>query len=225
MTFAQKALKFFLNLHPAQILPGNIKILNPYENDEVRQIVKTFFKKYFNDENKRVFLLGINPGRFGGGLTGIAFTDPITLEKYCLINNSFIRRTELSSRFVYSVINEFGGVEKFYSEFFISALYPLALVKNGKNYNYYNSKEIYNYLKKELLNALKKQIEFGAKKNTIICLGKKNYQYLIELNREINYFKKIIILEHPRFIMQYRLKKKDYYIKKYIDALESTLKS
>lgn len=39
-------------------------------------------------------ILGINPGRFGAGTTGIAFIDPIRLENECGINNSFPKKVE-----------------------------------------------------------------------------------------------------------------------------------
>ena len=220
-TFSQKVINFFTNLKSPQDLPGNIKVLNPYKDEEVKKIVNDFYNHFFNDNNERVFILGINPGRFGGGVTGIPFTDPIVLEEYCGIKNSLNKKAELSSKFVYSFINEFGGVKKFYSQFFISAIYPLALLSDGKNYNYYDSKELYQHLKQYLISSLQNQINFGARKDIVICLGKKNFSYLNQLNKEINYFENITILEHPRFIMQYRFKKKDQYIQKYRDTLSS----
>jgi len=86
-TFADKAIKYFSNINSSYNLPKGISVMNPYENSEVKKIVKQFYKKFYNDDNKRTFLIGINPGRFGGGLTGIAFTDPINLEKKCGIKN------------------------------------------------------------------------------------------------------------------------------------------
>jgi len=222
-TFSQKAIIFFTNLKSSKNLPGNIKVLNPYKSNEVKRITNDFYNRFYSDTNERVFIIGINPGRFGGGVTGIAFTDPIALEEYCGVKNSFIKKSELSSKFVYSFIHEFGGAKKFYSKFFISAVYPLALLSDGKNYNYYDSKELYQHLKPYLISSLQNQVNFGARKDVVICLGKKNFDCLNELNKELNYFENIITLEHPRFIMQYRLKKKDLYIKKYIDALGSCL--
>ena len=58
----------------------------------------------------RVAVLGINPGRLGGGRTGIAFTDPGALTAYCGIAHELPRRApELSTQFVYEVITELGG--------------------------------------------------------------------------------------------------------------------
>jgi hypothetical protein len=96
--FSKKAINFFTNLKSLRNLPGNIKLLNPYKDEEVKIIVNGFYNRFFNDTNQRVFILGINPGRFGGGVTGIAFTDPIALEEYCGIKNSLIKKPELSSK-------------------------------------------------------------------------------------------------------------------------------
>jgi len=223
MTFASKAVKFFLNLKVPKKLPENINVLNPYITPDVKSIVEKFFFKFYDDNRKRILIIGINPGRFGGGITGIAFTDPIALEEHCGIKNSFIKKPELSSKFVYSFINEYGGVKKFYSDFFISALFPLALLNNGKNYNYYDSKELYTFLKPQLISSLKKQFDFGIRKESVVCLGKKNSVYLNILNDKLKLFKEIIVLEHPRYIMQYRLKEKNKFVKKYLNVFNSLL--
>ena len=141
--FADKAIKYFQNLESPKYLSGKIETLNPYKNEEVKKISSYFYKKYFSDFNKRIFAFGINPGRFGGGVTGISFTDPVALENFCGIKNSFEKKRELSSNFMYNFISYYGGVEKFYSKYFISALYPLALLKDGLNYNYYDEKDLF----------------------------------------------------------------------------------
>lgn len=169
--------------------------------------IKKFFLKFFNDNNKRIFIIGINPGRFGGGLTGISFTDPVALKEDCGIENELGKQREFSSRFVYRFISCSGGVNKFYSKYFISALYPLAILKNGKNYNYYNSTELFKIIKPHITDSLHKQINFGADRSFVICLGKKNAEYLKIINGENNFFDEIRVVEHPRYIMQYRLKK------------------
>lgn len=218
-TFGSKALNFFLNLKKPAGIPGKIEIINPYENSEVKKTAEKFYNKFFSDYEKRVFIFGINPGRFGGGITGINFTDPAALSMFCGIDNNFGNRRELSSQFVYEFINAFGGAEKFYKKFFISAIYPLAILKNGKNFNFYDDKKIYGYLKPAIVSYIKKQIGFGAREALVISLGKKNFTYLKELNDEIKFFKKIEFLEHPRFIMQYRRKQLEYFIRKYLKLL------
>lgn len=217
--FSEEALKFFLYQKPPKNLPDNVRVMNPYDSENVVLMVKQFFKKFYNDSNKRTFIVGINPGRFGVGVTGIAFTDPVNLEEKCGIKNDLDKKHELSSRFVYSLIDEFGGAKKFYSKLFITALFPLALIKDGKNFNYYDSQKIYKLLKPQILKTLRQQINFGANDKAVISFGKKNAEYLREINEELGFFKKIIVFDHPRFIMQYRLKKLEDYLSNYTDLL------
>ena len=218
-TFAEKATRYFSNLKLPKRLPQEISILNPYSKKEVNNAVQQFFKKYFDDNENRVFLFGINPGRYGGGLTGISFTDPVTLRKECGIENDLGDRQELSSKFIYRMIKEYGGVNKFYSNIFITALYPLAIIKDGKNYNYYDSLKLYESLKTQIASAIKEQIKFGADKRFAVCLGKKNANYFNEINKEHNFFEELRVLHHPRYIMQYRLKEVNNYVADYIKAL------
>lgn len=221
--FAEKVINFYKNLEIPNNLPNKVRVMNPYDSEVTYSLVNKFFNKFYSDSNKRIFIVGINPGRFGGGLTGIAFTDPINLEEKCGIRNSLDKKQELSSRFVYKLIDKFGGVEKFYSKFFISALYPLALIKDGKNYNYYDSQKIYKKLKPQIIKTFKQQIDFGANDKVVISFGKKNAEYLQEINDELNFFKKIIVFDHPRFIMQYRLKKLNEYLDEYTKVLRENI--
>jgi hypothetical protein len=74
---------------------------------------------------------------------------------------------------------------------------------------------VYSSLKPQILKTFKQQIDFGANDKYVISFGKRNAEYVKEINDEIGYFKEIIIFDHPRFIMQYRLKKLDEYLDKY----------
>jgi len=219
MSFSSNIIKYFCNLRAPKSTPGGIRVINPYERDEVKEIVKKFYTKFYNDGNERLFVLGINPGRFGGGLTGIAFTDPIALRENCGIENNFGDRKELSSKFIYMLIEKFGGIDNFSFKVFLTALYPFAIIKDGKNYNYYDEKWLAESLREEIIENIKSQIDFGARRDYAILLGKKNADYFLPINDEHKFFKKIITLEHPRYIMQYKLKQKDFYITKYINAI------
>jgi hypothetical protein len=221
MFFSDKAIKYFRNLKtPTVNFPG-IDLINPYDSDDVQAIVKKFYWKYYNDERERLFIIGINPGKFGGGLTGIAFTDPVALREHCGIENNLGTRKELSSKFIYTVLERFGGAEKFFSSVFLAALYPFALIKEGKNYNYYDENSLANTLKDEIVKTVRSQIDFGARKDFAILLGKKNSGYFFPINEKHKFFKKIFVLEHPRYIMQYKLKQLDHYVKKYIDTINN----
>jgi len=219
MYFSTKAANYFLNLKtPDKILKG-INIINPYESREVRKIVKEFLTKFYSDNKERLFMIGINPGRFGGGLTGISFTDPVALREYCGIQNNLGSKTELSSKYIYEMIAAFGGAEKFFSKVFMTALFPLALTNNGKNFNYYDDKKLFDSLKSEIKKSLETQILFGSKKEKVVILGKKNAEYFRLINDGLKFFGKIIVLDHPRFIMQYRQRSMKDYVNSYIRAI------
>lgn len=210
MTFAERVLKFYGSLKVGEGLPPGISTLNPYTNDAVIKACKQFYNKYYNDGDGRTLILGINPGRFGAGITGIPFTDPVTLENECGIKNSFGKRAELSSKFIYRLINSMGGPECFYRHFYIGSVSPLGFVQDGKNFNYYDSKELMKAIKPFIVSNLVKQIGLGIVSRKCFCLGQgKNYEYLKFLNIELKLFDEIIPLPHPRWVMQYRRKKLD----------------
>lgn len=226
VNFGQKVIDFLFNLNPQLSLPENVEMMNPFESPETIEVCEKFYLKYYNAVNARVFIIGINPGRFGAGVTGIPFTDPIRLESECKIVNQFPRKQELSSVFIYDTINKFGGPEKFYSNFYFTSVSPLGFVSDGKNLNYYDRKDLQNSLKSFITSTLEQQLKFGDYSKTAICLGEgKNFKYLQKLNTEMNYFKRILPLPHPRYVMQYRYKRKEDYIHLYLEALNKAIES
>jgi hypothetical protein len=148
MKFSEKVTDFYRNLDYSGTLPEGISIMNPYrDNPLILPLISSFYNKFYNDCQSRYLILGINPGRFGAGVTGLPFTDTKRLKLYCGISVEGFKTHETSSVFVYNIINEFGGVDRFYSDFFISAVSPLGYLfekPGGKvvNYNYYDSKEL-----------------------------------------------------------------------------------
>lgn len=218
-TFARRAINFYLNLREPTSLPDSVQVMNPYQSEVVLAGVEQFYRKFFDDYATRTFVLGINPGRFGGGITGISFTSPAALRQYCGIQHPFPDTHELSSKFVYACINAYGGAAAFYRKFYLSALYPLALVRHGKNYNFYDSPGLYAHLKPAIVESLQTQFTFGANEKRVICLGKKNGAYLKRLNDELPLFREITVLEHPRYIMQYQSKRMAHYVDLYLEAL------
>ncbi|MDA0195700.1 MAG: DUF4918 family protein [Bacteroidetes bacterium] len=222
MTFGESVLNFYKTLTVPRLLPAGIDILYPFKNNSTWELVEKFFMRYYSDNNPRTLLLGINPGRYGSGLTGIGFTDPIRLEYDCGIPNDFDKRPELSSTFFYDVIRAYGGPKEFYSLFFISAVSPLGFVKNGKNYNYYDEKKIETAIEPFAVNCLKNQLNFGCSPNIAISIGQgKNVSFLNRINHSYQLFKRIESLPHPRWVMQYRLKRKEEFIQEYLKVLNS----
>lgn len=220
MTFADRVIKFYGSLSVEDKLPQGINILNPYTNDVAISACKQFYNKYYNDSEGRILIVGINPGRFGAGITGIPFTDPVVLENECSIKNNFEKRTEISSEFIYKLINATGSISSFYKRFYIGSISPLGFVMNGKNFNYYDSKEMMTTLKPFIVSNLIKQIGLGINSRKCYCLGQgKNYEYLKMLNIELELFDEIIPLPHPRWVMQYRRKQLDNIISDVVGKL------
>lgn len=219
MTYAQKILEYYESLSVPQQLPEGVEVLYPFDSSEVNAILKTFYNKYFNDNGRRTFLIGINPGRFGGGSTGIPFTDPVRLKEELSIENNFDPKQELSSRFIYTMINAIGGPEVFYRNFYFTSVSPLGFVKDGKNLNYYDIPALQQSLETYIVEEMKKQIEFGAG-DIAFSLGMgKNIAYLNKLNAKHKLFKEIVPLPHPRWVMQYRLKRLDEFVLEYVTKL------
>jgi hypothetical protein len=71
-----------------------------------------------------------------------------------------------------------------------------------------------------IIENMKKQIDLGIDTSVCFCLGTgKNESFLRQINAEHHFFQRIVALEHPRYIMQYRAKKKEEYIRKYVEVL------
>ena len=222
MAFAEMIINFYRSLEPPP-LPKGIEILFPQENKEVMKVVETFFCKFYNDTNPRHLIFGINPGRFGAGTTGINFTAPKQLKEFCGIDHSFKSQTELSAEFIYESIQAYGGVEKFYANYFITSVSPLGFLKNGLNLNYYDDKKLQTVVTPFIINSIQKQISLGFKTDFCICIGgDKNLKFFSALNQEYEFFEEIVPLPHPRFIMQYRRKQRENYIQQYLLALRRT---
>ncbi len=223
MTFGNKALAFYMNLEPPDIsLPEGIEVLNPLNNRMTRDILEDFYNRYYHDRQKRIFLIGINPGRFGGGITGIPFTDPVNLDQVLHIQNDFEKKHELSSRFVYEVIERTGGPESFFGKFYLTAVSPLGFIKDHKNLNYYDVSTIKDGWEDWFVSKLKEQIAFGADQEVAFSMGQgKNLDFLDKINEVHQLFRKIKPLPHPRWVMQYRFKKRQDYIKEYVAKIHS----
>jgi len=201
--------------------------MNPYADGGQPSIISSqFYTKFYNDSHPRKLILGINPGRLGAGATGIPFTDTKRLQSHCGLSVDF-HLHEPSSVFVYKMIDAFGGVNPFYSQFYINSVCPLGFVildskGKEKNYNYYDSPELTKAVEPFILESLQKQINFGIDTERVFCMGTgKNYKYLNALNQAHGFFDAVVALEHPRYVIQYKAKKMDFYIDKYISLLNA----
>ena len=154
-TFSERVLEFNEWLVNISLdLFDNYNISNPFDGrnkEQIKKITNAFYKKYYNDNNKRYLILDSSPARKSTTTTGVPFEDAnyryketgIMIEKF-YINSS-------SSNFLYDVMEQYGGCEKFYKDFFMSFVCPLGLVNvnskgNEVNANYYESKKLENVL-------------------------------------------------------------------------------
>ncbi|WP_127125511.1 uracil-DNA glycosylase family protein [Pseudoflavitalea rhizosphaerae] len=221
LTQSYAILKFLKNLRPDFHLPEGVAIMNPFTNNDSSALATIFYNKFYNDHHPRKFIFGINPGRFGAGVTGVPFTDPIRLQEDCGIPNDLPKKAELSSIFIYDVIKRYGGVHAFYKDFFITALSPLGFTKNGLNLNYYDDKELLKASEPFIIDTiLKTKKEILTETNTCFCLGEgTNFKIFRQLNKKHQLFEKIIPLPHPRFIMQYKRKQVGEFTDEYVRRL------
>jgi hypothetical protein len=213
---ADRILPFLKGLEIQERLPKGVAVLNPYQDKTSFGLCEKFYRKFYSDNNPRTLIIGINPGRLGGGLTGIPFTDPIKLQERCGFPNELPKRSELSADFIHLVIDAYGGLEKFYSQFYFSSVSPLGFTRDGKNLNYYDIPELQKVLKSFIVSSIKQQLAFGLKMEICFVLGEgKNFNYVKSLNEEFNFFKRVVPLPHPRFVMQYKRKHVGSYIDQY----------
>lgn len=223
-TFAQNVIEFNKNLKYSGELPNGFQVLNPYmDNPETMQVMQAFYQKFYNDCDARRFIIGINPSRHGAGVTGVPFTDTKRLASVCGIEMKSAHTHEISSVFIYDMIRACGGPQNFYKHFYINSPFPLAIIRNteGKwlNANYYDDLKLFEMVKDFMISSLKQHISLGLDTSEVFVLGKKNAVFISKLNKQEKLFDQLTILEHPRYIQQYKSKDKQLYIDKYIQTL------
>ena len=222
-TLATRLPRFLAEFPAPPALPTGIEAHNPFGEPAVQALAQRFADTFYADDRPRIALLGINPGRRGMGRTGVAFTDPAALAGPCGIANDLpAGRPELSTQFVYRVIEALGGPADFYRHFFLSSLYPLVLLNQSLNYNYYDSPALLNTLWPDLQHSLQQQVQqFRLRRDVAVSLGKRNGAFLQKLNDELGLFERVVVLDHPRYLMQYRRRELDANVANYVEVLGS----
>ncbi len=122
---------------------------------------------------------------------------------------------------MYEMIAAYGGPAAFYRDFYINSPFPLAIIRQtpgGKwlNANYYDDLRLFEMVRDFMISALREHISLGLDTSRVFVLGKKNAAFLDRLNRTEKLFGELVVLEHPRFIQQYKLKDQQLYIDKYL---------
>ncbi len=220
-TLAARLPRFLAHFAPPPALPPGIEARNPFTDPAVQALAQRFAEAFYADDQPRVALLGINPGRLGMGRTGVAFTDPAALAEHCGMATDLPRgRPELSTQFVYRVVAALGGAAEFYRHFFLGSVYPLVLLNQGLNHNYYDSPALLKALWPDLQGSLRQQVAgFGLRRDVAVSLGKRNGEFLQWLNKELGLFDRIVVLDHPRYLMQYRRRDLDANVARYVEVL------
>lgn len=226
-TFAEKVISFNQQLTFEGKLPEGFQVINPFlDNPETEEVTSAFYRKYYSDYKKRRFLVGINPGRHGAGVTGIPFTDTKRLESACGIKMETARTHEISSVFIYDMIEAYGGVVPFYQDIYINSPFPLAIIRRTKsgtwrNANYYDNSALFEAVRGYMICSLEQHIGLGLDTSEVFVLGKKNADFIARLNSEKKLFDRLTVLEHPRYIQQYKSKERVFYINKYLKAFQN----
>lgn len=178
-TFAEKVIAFNKQLQYQGNLPSDFNVISPYlDNPETLIVMQQFYNKYYNDNRKRKFIIGINPSRHGAGVTGVPFTDTKRLYSACDIKMQSAHTHEISSVFMYDMIQAYGGPELFYKQFYINSPFPLAIVREVKanswiNANYYDDKQLFDMVKPFMVKSLKQHISTGLETEEVFVLGKR----------------------------------------------------
>ncbi|HUH73786.1 MAG TPA: SMUG2 DNA glycosylase family protein [Chitinophagales bacterium] len=226
-TFADRVIDFNRQLTFNDQLPDGFQVMNPFtDHPETMVVMNQFYKKFYNDNSLRKFIIGINPSRHGAGVTGVPFTDTKRLDKVCGIKMESAYTHEISSVFMYDMIEEYGGAKEFFKDFYINSPFPLAITRSIKgkwlNANYYDDAQLFNMVKDYMITTLKHHISLGLDTSEVYILGKKNAVFIDKINQQEKLFDKLVVFEHPRYIQQYKSKDKPLYIDKYIMSLKQS---
>ncbi|TGE05992.1 uracil-DNA glycosylase family protein [Hymenobacter fodinae] len=221
--FADRLLRHLTEFPSPPTLPEDVEAYSPYQDATPRELFTQFAQRHYKDDQPRVALLGINPGRLGNGRTGVAFTDPVALSTWGIAND-LPRRREPSSEFVQAVVLAMGGPTAFYERFFLGSLYPLVLLRHGLNYNFYDSVAVTKALWPDIQLSVRQLVEeVGLARHAAVCLGQRNGKYFHKLNEELQLFDHIHVLDHPRYLMQYKRRALADNVANYVRVLDGLI--
>lgn len=229
-TVADRILQFNEGLAETTLeLPPGFGVVNPFsgpQQERVREVTAAFYRKYYDDDRPRRLVLGSSPARRGTAVTGVPFEDAKFLESDTGLDVSDGYAVSRSSAgFLHDVIARYGGRTSFYADFIMSFVCPLGLVRTtpeGRevNCNFYENKKLRELLHSFLVDTLERQLAFGIDTSVCCCIGSgENFKFLTKVNEGQRFFKKIIPLEHPRFITQYNGGRREEFAEKYLSAL------
>lgn len=220
--FGSAIARFLTGVEPPAGLPPGFEVLNPYVEPEVQRVVRAMVRRYYVAAPSRISVWGINPGRFGAGLTGLSFTDPWAVAHQLNVPTTLVGRRELSAEFISDVIDAYGGPSAFYHDIYLGAVSPLGYVKEGVNVNFYDTPELLRAVTPYAISYMKQQLAFGLRNDVAVVLGSGKLKHAMErfINPEVG-IQNIVYLDHPRFIMQYRRSQRSAYVERYVETLRT----
>jgi len=220
--FGSRVASFLTSLRFDVPLPGGFAVLDPYRDGAVVDVVHQFCARYYTGNHLRLPIWGINPGRFGAGVTGLSFTDPYALRHDLGLVTSIDGRREPSADYVYRVIGAYGGPTAFYHDVYMSALSPLGFIKDGVNINFYDDPTLMRDIVPFVVDCMRRQTAMGLRDDVCIVLGSGKLKAFMERYiRPVIPYATIHYLEHPRFIMQYRRTTMQDYLDRYVGVIRS----
>jgi uracil-DNA glycosylase len=211
MNLLQQNLDRYLTDHNFLRLLGDDDICVLSDFVKNREGINTFCQKLYGDAIPRVMICGINPGRFGAGMTGIPFLDFISLSQ--LIPSIDRVESEKSASFFFRIVSSFGA-EAFFRTFYVSNFSSVGYLRNGKNLNYYD-------LPPAALAIVEsnfiKEIEI-VKPTHVISLSKEVHQSVCRLlSASVDCS---LRLPHPSWVATYRSGEINQWVSRYMEVLE-----
>ncbi len=177
-----------------------------------RPIAEQFWQQYVPEPLPQTVIVGLNPGRLGAGLTGIPLLDFRSLANLLPDTQLPRNETEPSANFFHRVVQNIGA-EKFYREFYVSNVSAVGYVRDNKNCNY-----------PDLPDAAQRIIEQRFLDEMAVLAPKR----IIALGREVEATVQRLFsggsvtishLPHPSWIMTYRLREAQSWVRRYTQML------
>lgn len=216
-TFGSRVMEFYESLERFRWATPEVALLSPIADDQRRQAMAAFCSAYYDDDQSRVFWLGINPSRVRPTSTGVPYTDGFALFEKCGIVNDFSKSRELTADFFYQFIDAYGGAKPFYARHYAGAAYPLSILKKDKYCNYYD-KDLPEEVMASIPDQIRRQAGIGHRGVLVIIGSGENSKVLKALNDELGIFSHVLVVEHPRYILQYKSAALQDFLAKFVDT-------
>lgn len=98
------------------------------------ELVRSYYKKFYSKQGRRIVFCGINPGKYGAGKTGVPFIDFHGISR--MLPGHDRQDKERTAQYMLSIIEEYEPGE-FQDAVYLTNLSWYGFLRNGKNFNYY----------------------------------------------------------------------------------------